>query len=438
MISRGDAASVEDLFSLEELQELLAQADPRVSVRASFDRISGPSGVGRHTPIAAADASDYWERGASVCIDPIDVASSRMRRFAEQARDRIGHLGAVSVKCYLSPLGAGFNQHFDAHVTTAIQLAGTKRWRYSATPAVEAPAGNAFVDDQGEVRYNDRTPSSLDEWERVEATSTPLAHEVELRPGDVLCLPPGTWHEAKATSECSFALNLAFAPATVGDALDHALGHVGELSRRPLVPAPTGADGTVDFSALRSEISELLAALDRAVQDDDVLRALANRARSGELTRAAGAVSAVTARSDRTHGLAHAGSEDPSGFSGELSCIVPVNDLGAAVNWYVEVLGCHPVSEIAEFGWAELSTPVPGVHLGLSESAAEAGNAATVLNFGVADIAATRTRLESAGVIFEGAAGEIDGVVRFAGLCDPFGNQLMIHQELTSKQGDNP
>ena len=112
------------------------------------------------------------------------------------------------MKCYLSPRGYGFNAHFDAHIVTQLQIEGRKRWRYSVRPGVVDPLDNGFADEGGEVRVIGRSPSELRSWERASVADATF-EEVVLEPGDLLCLPPGTWHEAKAV-ERSLALNVAF------------------------------------------------------------------------------------------------------------------------------------------------------------------------------------------------------------------------------------
>ena len=101
---------------------------------------------------------------------------------------------------------------------TTVQLEGTKRWRVSPTPGVPFPVDNAFLDESGTIRYNGRTPGSLAAWERP-AVDRDAFVEVLLRPGDVLCLPAGTWHEAKAAGGPSLALNFSFSPADVAAVL---------------------------------------------------------------------------------------------------------------------------------------------------------------------------------------------------------------------------
>ena len=72
-----------------------------------------------------------------------------------------------------------------------------------------------------------------------------------------------------------------------------------------------------------------------------------------------------------------------------------------------------------------------GVTLGLGEQT-EPSPGNTVPVFGVADIASSRSALESTGVEFDGPTVTVEGMVSTATFYDPDGNALMIAQDLTS------
>ena len=113
-----------------------------------------------------------------------------------------------------------------------------------------------------------------------------------------------------------------------------------------------------------------------------------------------------------------------------ITLALSVRDRHASAAWYADMLGFALVYHADEAGWSELQTKTDGVTLGLGEQADPSpGN--TVPVFGVADIADARSKLEGAGVRFDGATETIEGMVSTATFYDPDGNALMLAQDLT-------
>lgn len=107
-----------------------------------------------------------------------------------------------------------------------------------------------------------------------------------------------------------------------------------------------------------------------------------------------------------------------------------VKDLDASIAWFQEKLGFEETFKVAEAGWAELSTPTPGVTIGLAVSDEPPTRGGTVPVFGVADIEAARAELEGNGVQFEGETMKLPGMVKLATFADPDGNAYMLAQSL--------
>ncbi|HEY0637028.1 MAG TPA: VOC family protein, partial [Pseudonocardiaceae bacterium] len=108
-----------------------------------------------------------------------------------------------------------------------------------------------------------------------------------------------------------------------------------------------------------------------------------------------------------------------------LQCVIGVADAVATADWYRRVLGCQVVVTMPEYGWVELSTPVPGVTLGLTEAAGIGG---AVLDFSVDDVERMRGVLAANGVTVTEPVTAIAGVARFLRGHDPDGNQLMFFE----------
>lgn len=105
-----------------------------------------------------------------------------------------------------------------------------------------------------------------------------------------------------------------------------------------------------------------------------------------------------------------------------------VADVGASVAWFKDKLGFEVVFQVE--GWAEVTTPVGDVTIGLAESEERYGRGGTTPVFGVQDIAAARADLEDRGVRFDGDTIELPGLVKLATFLDPDGNAYMLAQSL--------
>ena len=421
----GWADRFRGLFDRAALARALArQHECGLLVRVSRDHEGDGGGGGAHTLIDAGAVAEQLQAGSSVCVDPIDRADPALAELASSLKAEVGHAGPVTVKCYLSPAGYGFNTHFDAHVVTTLQIEGCKRWRVSPAPGVAFPLDNAFLDAAGEVRYVGRRPSSLRSWETPPVDRDAFT-EVVLRPGDVLCLPAGTWHDAKASDGHSLALNVAFPPAdALGFLADLVRGRLQEQPRwRGGVPAaqpmPDGGSPAAVRAYLAERVEELVDALRSAVAGPDLAAhwAAAVRGAPGHAAPTGGglAMGAVAPR----------GAATPAG--GRLQVVLGVADADRAAAWYGRVLGCRLLSAIPEFGWVELSTAVPGVSLGLTELDAGTGGGA-VLDFGVDDLERMRGVLADNGVTVTDPISEIAGVARFLLAQDLDGNRLMFFE----------
>jgi CreA protein len=117
-------------------------------------------------------------------------------------------------------------------------------------------------------------------------------------------------------------------------------------------------------------------------------------------------------------------------YDGALAIAVNVSDLRSAVEWYRGALGFEVEGQADAIGWVELSTPYPGVTLGLSEVEGEPRVGGITPTFGVRDLDAARAHLESRSIRFDGETIEIEGMVRLATFFDPDGNAFMLAQDL--------
>ena len=113
-----------------------------------------------------------------------------------------------------------------------------------------------------------------------------------------------------------------------------------------------------------------------------------------------------------------------------ITIALSVKDRHVSAQWYENMLGFEAIYHADEAGWSELQTKTVGVTLGLGEHTKPApGNCVPV--FGIADLDASRQKLEQADVKFDGKTDVVEGMVKTATFYDPDGNALMLAEDLT-------
>jgi catechol 2,3-dioxygenase-like lactoylglutathione lyase family enzyme len=119
-------------------------------------------------------------------------------------------------------------------------------------------------------------------------------------------------------------------------------------------------------------------------------------------------------------------------YDGTITLSCSVRDLDRSIDWFRDVLGFEEVFKAAEVGWAEVTSSVSGVTIGLGQNEEVDGRGGTTPVFGVTDIDEARAELESKGVRFDGETQEIPGMVKLATFFDPDDNSYMLAQSLGS------
>lgn len=216
---------------------------------------------------AAAVAAEY-EAGHTICASSIHVGDPALGAFAAELKAQLWFPGHVAVHAYLSPPRTGFSfLHFDARIATAVQLEGRKKWRFADRASVPWPVHNGSIDDAGDISW--QVPPTA--WEQALRPERNLEWtDVILEPGDFICLPAGTLHQAEATDEPSLSLNINFSYRGFLGFITELLGSrlSSSSSWRNAPPAPSTAaarSGTFPATVsafIRARLQEARAELD--------------------------------------------------------------------------------------------------------------------------------------------------------------------------------
>jgi len=153
---------------------------------------------GQPAPVNPAKVKALTDLGASlvanqvhrVCPEVGAVAAMLEREFAAR----------VSANVYCSFQGVqAFQTHFDLHDVFAVQAEGEKTWR--------------IYEARADAPVNPVPPG--DEWEKwLTDTRGKLLFEAEMKPGDVLYLPRGQYHDALTGDSASLHVTFGVSPAT--------------------------------------------------------------------------------------------------------------------------------------------------------------------------------------------------------------------------------
>ena len=182
----------------------------------------------------------FLAEGASLIANELQSLSPGIAALARDIGQTLAAEVGVNAYCSFGGVQA-FGTHYDIHDVLVLQCEGEKTWRQPDNPD-GFPSGS-----HAEVRS----------W--FEANRGPLTREVTLRPGDVLYLPRGWFHEAMTEGEGSLHLTFSATPLT-GRAIFKLLEAAAMQSGLFRAWLPDGATGE---GLLRDHLAGLMAHLDR-------------------------------------------------------------------------------------------------------------------------------------------------------------------------------
>ncbi|MCW3849103.1 cupin domain-containing protein [Sphingomonas sp. LB-2] len=132
--------------------------------------------------------------GASLVADAVENACAELKQVTTMLGGRF--LGNSSANAYCSFQGVqAFRSHLDLHDVFAVHCEGEKVWRIYRNRAADPVDQHGGPDAQAEI----------------DAAKGPVLMEVRMRPGDLLYIPRGYYHDALAWSEASLHITFSVA-----------------------------------------------------------------------------------------------------------------------------------------------------------------------------------------------------------------------------------
>ena len=157
--------------------------DLRPGIKAPAD----PAKVKALLGVGASLIANHIHR---VCPEVAAVAHALEREFAARV--------AANVYCSFKGVQA-FQTHFDLHDVFALQVEGEKTWRVYESRA-DAPVAPLPPGDE------------VEKW--LTASRGKLLFEAVMKPGDILYLPRGQYHDALTGAQASLHVSFGVTPAT--------------------------------------------------------------------------------------------------------------------------------------------------------------------------------------------------------------------------------
>lgn len=256
LYSPGSPERVKPIFDLQRFFQAAESVSPMPGRRQPYFKAGSTDAEGNHVEamLQPSQLRAALDGGRTVQAERIDSADPQLRALMLALKEQLCVAAEVDAAAFLSPPDHGYGLHYDAVTMFVVQLEGQKRWWHSETPAVEHPLQN-------------RVPTA-EERAHLGLDDLPLTERV-LSPGDVLYLPAGAWHRARAVGQ---SLHLSL---TIRTARPFPL--IADLLMRQLVDdsawrhIPNFLAQGRPLEALRSEVeaffagrlNELKAAVDR-------------------------------------------------------------------------------------------------------------------------------------------------------------------------------
>jgi hypothetical protein len=236
--------------------ELILNSRP-VQPEFYLDEIETLDGMVRRADPAKVQL--FLAMGASLVANSLEAVSPEARAVVQALSDRYSARAGANAYCSFEAIQA-FASHCDLHEVFAVQCDGEKIWRIYRNRAA-APVEPLSGEDAQAI---------------IDSVKGPVMMEVRMRPGDVLYIPRGYYHDAMAVSGASLHVTFSVAPLT-GRYLFRLLEELAaeDVAFREYVPDARAAGG----KELASRMAALAERVSTLMQSGRFLTAFAERQR---------------------------------------------------------------------------------------------------------------------------------------------------------------
>lgn len=202
----------------------------------------------------------FMAMGASLVANSVDEIAPEIAGVAEMLGRQFGGPAAANIYCSFDNIQA-FATHYDDHEVFAVQCEGEKSWRIYANRA-DAPIGP-------------HEGSQAD----IDAARGDVALDVLMRPGDLLYIPRGQYHDAIAREGASLHVTFSVMPrpgVVLAPLIEAAMAR--DPAFRAYLPSPDDAGGqpfVERLAALADRLQALVKSPGFAIEVADAQRRMA-------------------------------------------------------------------------------------------------------------------------------------------------------------------
>ncbi len=215
-----------------------------------------------HQPVLRPDpdkVQDLVARGATLLLNEIETLAPGLLALVETVQRELGAKSAVNLY-YSRKERKGFDSHCDRHDVFALQIYGTKRWNIYQGQ-LDKPIEHAMFQNVPQIEYDRRKGD--------------VAEVIEMKPGDLLYLPRGKFHDAVTTSDLSVHLSLSSNEPLGLDWLTQLWNlAVRDPAFRSVLPLPEGPAGEEELHRHLRHLYERLGAIAFDAQSLQLAKAL--------------------------------------------------------------------------------------------------------------------------------------------------------------------
>jgi mannose-6-phosphate isomerase-like protein (cupin superfamily) len=221
-----------------------------VLVKRAGSNIVGADYTIDGSALDVAKIYQLFEEGATLTLAFLDTVLPSLERFCREIEMELSM--PLQANVYLTPPNEqGANVHYDTHDVFVLQVSGSKQWTIYDAPLPLPLSGQVYDAD-------------------VHRPGAPT-HEFELSAGDVVYIPRGWLHQARATSTTSLHITAGVLRYTWTDLLLQLVARVAleQPAFRKALPVGFAHEG-FDRAAARETLQGLLLEL-RARADADAM-----------------------------------------------------------------------------------------------------------------------------------------------------------------------
>lgn len=281
-IERNNETFFQDIFSINDIDEYLARGDiryPHVRLVQNGRELPLTDYAGEFTygtnvfqgHIDTSRAFDLYNQGATFSFQLLQQSVGKLAAFSNLVERELQF--PTQTNLFLTPpKSQGFTAHYDTHSFFVLHLYGEKRWRLYDNP-VELPLLKERIFDD-EV-WQPRDPSM----------------EILLKPGSLLYVPRGVYHEADTSGHTALQITMGIFPPLWVDLFHRAIDRIAVTNKR-FREAPSECVGpTLNDPSLQGKFSDLCDLLSNEISINSVLTEIKDKTLDNQIRDSNGRLS---------------------------------------------------------------------------------------------------------------------------------------------------